>query len=756
MQRAAFPSSPPARVALPLEALGVAAVAALPVAVALLRGLVVAGSDLGAMFIPNQAWWWSGVRWLGGWNPALFAGFPANADPLVGQWYPPGVVYALLRPDLAAAVDVGSASALAGIGMLLYLAAVGCGRGARVLGALAWALGGFVAAHAPHPPIVRGAIAVPFLLAAVEALDGRRLAAGVAAATALLAISGHPQTMLYAALLVGAYVLVCGRPSPPRLAAIAAGGLLGVALAAPAWLPAAQLVPRSVRALVDATQHADPRLAPVELLGLAAPLVPMRCAATECATYPGMAPLLLVLAALPLARHERRLAFWIALAALGVLLATGALPSALPGVRAPTRFLLWTSLGLAAAAGIACERLRTRRVRAWWTLAAGALVAAGLVLGTSAAPGATLSAAAALVASCAALALCASRGMAGAASLALLVVTAADLVVFAGTVLPAVSPATYAALRARPEVVVRALAPVAGAAPQRALVVPLLPGVNWASLTDAHLVQGYNALAPADLYRLLSSRPPTPLAEIGYVDDPSLASPGSHVLDLLRCALVVAPDPPLPGLGAAIAADARWRRLADAPGPGLAAYANGRVRPLAWLVTRTRVVDPARAFDIVRGAVPGEDLDPAREALVAAAPPGVTDVPLADAAVELAAWADDEIVLRVRADRTALLVTSEPDFPGWRADVDGAAAPVLRVNAAFRGVVVPAGAHTVRLAYRPVSTRLGLLVAAAALLALAWCVRGIARAGSSRVVGGADADVSPDRPARAGTRGPHA
>ena len=723
------------RGALAVEALAVAAVAALPVVVALLRGLVVAGSDLGAMFIPNQAWWWGGARWLGGWNAALFGGYPANADPLVGQWYPPGAVYALLRPDLAAAADAAATSALAGIGMLLYLAAVGCGRSARLLGALAWALGGFVAAHAPHPPIVRGAATLPFLLAAIEALDGRRLAAGVAAATALLAISGHPQTMLYAALAAGAYAVACARPSPARLATMAAGGLLGLALAAPAWLPAAQLVPRSVRALVDATQHADPHLAPLELLGLAAPLVPMRCAATECSTYPGMAPLLLVLAALPLARRDRRLAFWIALAALGVLLATGVLPSALPGVRAPTRFLLWTSLGLAAAAGIACERLRTASLPAWWPLATAAPVAAALVVAAQAAPAAVLPAAVALVASCAALALLASRGTAGPTSVALLAVAATDLVLFAGAVLPAVPPAAYAAVRGGAEAVARSQPAIVGTAPQRALVVPTLPGANWASLAGAHLLQGYNALAPADLYRLLSSRPPTPLAEIGYVDDASLASPDNHVLDLLRCALVVAPDPPLPGLGAAIAADPRWRRLDAAPRPGLAAYANGRVRPLAWLVTRTRVLDPATAFDVVRGAVPGADFDPKREALVAAALPDVADAPLGDVAVELTTWSDDEIVLLVRAERTALLVTSEPDFPGWHADVDGAARPVLRVNAAFRGVVVPAGAHTVRLAYRPATTRIGLVVALVAALAIAWCA------------------VSPARPAPAGTPG---
>lgn len=47
------------------------------------------------------------------------------------------------------------------------------------------------------------------------------------------------------------------------------------------------------------------------------------------------------------------------------------------------------------------------------------------------------------------------------------------------------------------------------------------------------------------------------------------------------------------------------------------------------------------------------------------------------------------------------LVLSELDFPGWLADVDGAAVPIHRANGMFRAVCVPAGEHTVNFVFRP-------------------------------------------------------
>lgn len=76
----------------------------------------------------------------------------------------------------------------------------------------------------------------------------------------------------------------------------------------------------------------------------------------------------------------------------------------------------------------------------------------------------------------------------------------------------------------------------------------------------------------------------------------------------------------------------------------------------------------------------------------------------------------DRVVLEVDVSAAAIAVLVDGFAPGWSAQVDGRSAPVLRVNALFRGVAVEAGKHTVELAYRPRSVIVGLGISAAALL----------------------------------------
>jgi hypothetical protein len=72
----------------------------------------------------------------------------------------------------------------------------------------------------------------------------------------------------------------------------------------------------------------------------------------------------------------------------------------------------------------------------------------------------------------------------------------------------------------------------------------------------------------------------------------------------------------------------------------------------------------------------------------------------------------------------SLVATSVPDWPGWRAHVDGKRVETFPVNHAFVGFWLAAGKHEVRLTYRPISFDVGLLllcvgiaVSAAAVLA---------------------------------------
>ena len=90
----------------------------------------------------------------------------------------------------------------------------------------------------------------------------------------------------------------------------------------------------------------------------------------------------------------------------------------------------------------------------------------------------------------------------------------------------------------------------------------------------------------------------------------------------------------------------------------------------------------------------------------------------------------DAISLRVSAAADGLLVLTDSYYPGWRAAVDGAPAPIHRVNYGFRGIPVPRGDHTVDLRYEPDSYRVGLFVTLLAAAALAGA--GVALLLSSR------------------------
>jgi hypothetical protein len=80
------------------------------------------------------------------------------------------------------------------------------------------------------------------------------------------------------------------------------------------------------------------------------------------------------------------------------------------------------------------------------------------------------------------------------------------------------------------------------------------------------------------------------------------------------------------------------------------------------------------------------------------------------------------IELETDSPGPAVLVSSEAAFPGWRATLDGAEHPLLTVNAAFRGMKVPAGRHRITWTFEPTPLRWGAAVSLAALAMLGIAV----------------------------------
>ncbi|MGE5414335.1 MAG: YfhO family protein, partial [Syntrophomonadaceae bacterium] len=84
--------------------------------------------------------------------------------------------------------------------------------------------------------------------------------------------------------------------------------------------------------------------------------------------------------------------------------------------------------------------------------------------------------------------------------------------------------------------------------------------------------------------------------------------------------------------------------------------------------------------------------------------------------VRLVARSPSRVALEARAPAPAVLVLLDAWESGWSARLDGADAPVLRADGAFRAVRVPAGAHRVEFVYFPPRLFEGLALGAVGIL----------------------------------------
>ena len=184
----------------------------------------------------------------------------------------------------------------------------------------------------------------------------------------------------------------------------------------------------------------------------------------------------------------------------------------------------------------------------------------------------------------------------------------------------------------------------------------------------------------------------------------------SPILDLLGARYVLALGAPyLPGLELVHRSD-------------LTIFENPNALPRAFLVEDVRVLPDSRAVlramsdpSFLPGAwayseTPIAGLE--NRATTAARPSS-----LGSAEVEI--LDDEQVRVRVEAQRTALLVLANSWYPGWRASVNGQRRPIHRVDHAFQGVVVEPGGHEVVFTYAPASFRWGAALSLAGILAIA-------------------------------------
>ena len=141
---------------------------------------------------------------------------------------------------------------------------------------------------------------------------------------------------------------------------------------------------------------------------------------------------------------------------------------------------------------------------------------------------------------------------------------------------------------------------------------------------------------------------------------------------------------------------------------------NAKEAGEAWI----RLDNPMPRFRLVTDAVVSADpmadlntIDVARTALVFDT---VTLDGGTPGSVQVREDTPGRIALTTNTDGAQLLVFSENVHPGWRLQIDGETAPVVRAYGDFLGAVVPAGTHTVTFSFWPAELTRGLIVSGCA------------------------------------------
>ncbi len=164
--------------------------------------------------------------------------------------------------------------------------------------------------------------------------------------------------------------------------------------------------------------------------------------------------------------------------------------------------------------------------------------------------------------------------------------------------------------------------------------------------------------------------------------------------------------------------DSRWRFVEE--NAEARVYENLQAMPRAWLVSEVIDLKPEEILKAIKTSrLPdGRTYDPSRMAFVEESSPVMAEPLDASASARVTQLSSTAMEVETAASSPGFLVTSDADYPGWQATLDGAPIRIFRANYALRGVRVPAGRHVIRFAFRPKSFYYGAALSAFSLLVL--------------------------------------
>jgi hypothetical protein len=693
------------------------------------------------------------------WNPYLYSGAPFVADNQSGVFYPINLlVFALLGEPSYGAMEalVVFHVWLAGANMFALARGLGLRRLAALVGGIAFALSDLFVTHVGNLNLSATAAWLPLLLllthrAATRGRAGRAAAAG--AVLAVAALAGHGQMLLFLALVLVLYLLYRlvadwrrgWRRALRTLGSAALVVAVGVGGAALMLLPAWEMAGHTGRGHLPYDEATRFSLPPRALVGLLAPGFYGRGPAGFWGLwdrvevgYAGVATLVLAVvgaacglrfafcAFRPSPSHDDvepgdrfPIPFFAFLVPLAFVLAMGRYTPlyrllyryvpAFDQVRVPARLILLADLGLAALAAYGFDRLQRSALRmlvpqsvsavARWVgssalAAGGILLAVGLPQARVVPPPDRVPQAVAGVVIGAAL-----SGLSGLlvllarrwrwATWLLLLLLAGDLVGLGSTLEAEPNDPT---LGFRHEDVVQFL--------RRDPDLFRIEAAAGAWQPDAALVHGlYDA---GGIYNPLGLAPYQ-----AYLW--AVGERGAPLHNLLGVKYVLADKGEPPGDPSASLGTGQRLVPVYTANPQIDVYLNTAALPRAFLVFRSQVVpDHAAAWEAIHA--PG--FDPTQSVVLEQGEPLARDPGDEGYEISFLRYGLNEVELAVRAPaRTGgVLVLSDVYYPGWRAEVDGVPAEVLRADYVFRAVIVPPGEHRVRMIFAPWTWHVGLAV----------------------------------------------
>jgi hypothetical protein len=666
------------------------------------------------------------------WSPGSYAGFPFASDPQAAVFYPPRWITILLTLPWQFTYYALTLEALIHVwlaGLFTYLLAFDMTgrRGPALVAAFAFGLGGYLVSY----PIQQLAILesmtwLPLLLLLLRrgVLYGadRRYLLAAALVLGLVALAGHPQSLLHVAYVAIAYFLFLAWRARWRLKPVAGIGLLlaavALGVAAAAWLPAARYV-------VETTRSA----APYSFVSTGFPLLDFFQIVIPGALtvwspqYAGLATLVLVFLAWFGRRwatgspHEGEVAFWSVLALFAALLSLGdsgilfelvyriapgfslfrqqerlagvfSLSLALLAAQGlsiwlqigtsqrppeaserPTRPALWLTTGLLVLAGITFFVARTLTSEGWWLVWLRQMVLINFI----------------------ALALLALRHRPYVAMSAILMLLVTDL--FLSTHpsmgLADESPAVF---WPAPDWLVALQAEQPGRIDTQNLF-----HANVGEIYNLEDIRGISPLKPAvvEQYEALPRRLRWQLLNVTHVLTAEQVEEGL--------------TPVMPATDSVI------------PGESLAAtlYRFDDALPRVWMAYEVQAAqNQAEALALIQDPA----FDPAQQVvLVAGEAAQFTDTspPVSPASVQVAKAPGGGLYVVVDTAVPGILVISEWHRPGWQALLaNGETLPLMEANGGLMAVPVPAGRNDLSLRYWPWEVPAGIAISLMTLVAV--------------------------------------